>query len=249
MILNWVIEVSDSQKVKAFYSQHKDNRFVRNRINKNLKKNISDFSREIFWDTMITCLLTTQQRSGPNSAVHKFCCKNPFPLKYDECTSNKCLRDFATNILTEFGGIRRANTIGEEIETNIKWLENDGWQNVSKMYAELKDNENRIAEKTWADFINDNLKGFGPKQSRNLLQTLGLTKYEIPIDSRITKWLNDFGFPITLSAAALGDRHYYNFISKGIQQICEASGIYPCALDAAIFSSYDDEWPEDKLIL
>jgi thermostable 8-oxoguanine DNA glycosylase len=92
-----------------------------------------------------------------------------------------------------------------------------------------------------ADFIDDTLKGFGPKQSRNLLQELGLTRYEIPIDSRITRWLNDFGFPVTLSADALSARNYYSFVSEGVRELCEACGIYPCLLDAAIFSSYDEE--------
>jgi len=92
-----------------------------------------------------------------------------------------------------------------------------------------------------ADFIDRCLKGFGPKQSRNLLQSLGVTKYEVPIDSRITKWLNDFvGFPMYLSATALGDLSYYKFVSEGFRELCAASDIYPCVLDAAIFSSFDD---------
>ena len=33
--------------------------------------------------------------------------------------------------------------------------------------------------------MSERLAGFGPKQARNLLQGLGLTRYEIPIDSRI----------------------------------------------------------------
>lgn len=41
-----------------------------------------------------------------------------------------------------------------------------------------------------ANFIQDRFKGFVPKQSRNLFQTTGLSRYETPIDSRITKWLN-----------------------------------------------------------
>lgn len=81
--------------------------------------------------------------------------------------------------------------------------------------------------------------GFGPKQSRNLLQGLGLTKYEIPIDSRITKWFNEFGFPVKLSASALSDLNYYKFVSKGLRELCDACNIYPCLLDAAIFSSFD----------
>jgi hypothetical protein len=34
-------------------------------------------------------------------------------------------------------------------------------------------------------------KGVGPTQARNLLQSLGLTWYEIPLDSRVVRWLRD----------------------------------------------------------
>jgi len=93
-----------------------------------------------------------------------------------------------------------------------------------------------------ADSIDHNLRGFGPKQSRNLLQSLGLTKYEIPIDSRISKWMNHFGFPLRLSPMALADKDYYKFVSEGFQSMCAACDIYPCLLDAAIFSSFDSDW-------
>jgi hypothetical protein len=80
------------------------------------------------------------------------------------------------------------------------------------------------------------------------MQSLGLTKYEIPIDSRITKWLNDFGFPVTLSANVLSDQNYYNFVLDGFQKLCSAAEIYPCVMDAAIFASNDPDWPEELLI-
>ncbi len=115
------------------------------------------------------------------------------------------------------------------------------------MADSLEDNEKIEIERESAEYINDHLKGFGPKQARNLLQSLGLTRYEIPVDSRIIKWLNEFGFPIKLSSTGLTDKNYYNFILDGLQQLCERSGVYPCVLDAAIFSSFDTEWPEDKL--
>lgn len=83
--------------------------------------------------------------------------------------------------------------------------------------------------------------GIGPKQARNLLQGLGLTRYEIPIDSRISKWLEEFGFPVPLSAAALSDGRYYHFISTAIVELCEHCDVYPCVLDAAVFSSVDNE--------
>ena len=92
-------------------------------------------------------------------------------------------------------------------------------------------------------------KGFGPKQSRNLLQGLGISRFEIPIDSRITKWLNSIGFPVKLTANALQDRNYYNFVSDGFQKLCEACDIMPCVLDAAIFSSFDEgKWTEENVV-
>ena len=75
-------------------------------------------------------------------------------------------------------------------------------------------------------------------ESRLLLQTMGLTKYEIPVDSFVSEWLNDFGFPVRLSSNALQDRHFYHFVSEGIQLLCNKAGIYPCVLDAAIHEYY-----------
>ena len=93
------------------------------------------------------------------------------------------------------------------------------------------------------------MKGFGPKQSRNLLQSLGLTKYETPLDSRVINWLNDFGFPVKLTGNALSDQNYYHFISDGIRELCSAADLYPCVLDAAMFAQMDDGgWNEENLI-
>jgi len=94
-------------------------------------------------------------------------------------------------------------------------------------------------ERSAAQYIQEKLRGFGPKQSRNLLQTLGLTKFEIPLDSRVLKWLNTVGFPVPLSASALSDESYYSFVMDGVQELCAACGVFPCILDAAVFSSFD----------
>jgi len=117
------------------------------------------------------------------------------------------------------------------------------------MLDRLRTTQTLQSEREAAEFINNQFKGFGPKQSRNLLQSLGLTKYEIPIDSRITKWLNRFGFPVKLSAQALSDPNYYKFVSDGVQQLCAQSGVYPCVLDAAIFASFDKGgWSGENII-
>jgi len=247
MKLLWQIEDNDIQKVKSFYESQKNNSFVLNRIERNVKKVLPAFSKELFWEAMISCLITTQQRSGPNSSVTKFICTKPFPLNYSKCTTSDNLQIDSEKTITKYG-LRRGKTIGEEIEFNFKWLQSSGWQIIHDMVEDMTKNQNIETERKSAEIIIDNLKGFGPKQSRNLLQSLGLTRFEIPVDSRITKWLTTFGFPMKLSATALADKNYYNFILDGFQNICTACDIYPCAMDAAIFSSFDEEWPEDKLI-
>lgn len=246
MKLLWQIEDSDIQQIKRFYNSYKNNAFVLKRIERNIENTIPEFSKEYYWEAIIACLITTQQRSGPNSLVTKFICTAPFPLNYSKCKRADNLRELSEKCITN-AGMRRAKRISEEIEFNFQWLENDGWEVINGIFEELSKHKDVRTERQSAEIIMDNLKGFGPKQSRNLLQSLGLTRYEIPIDSRITKWLNDFGFPIKLSAGALADKNFYNFILDGLQKICEACDIYPCIMDAAIFASFDQEWPEDKL--
>ena len=81
-----------------------------------------------------------------------------------------------------------------------------------------------------------------------MLQMLGLTRHEIPLDSRIVKWLNEFGFPIRLTAASLADENYYQFVGDGFQALCRAAGVLPCLMDAAIFSSIDKSGWGDEIM-
>jgi len=248
MKLLWKIEKSDIQKVKSFYEKNKDNPFVRERINRNLNKQNVEISKNIFFKTMVACLLTTQQRSGPDSAVTKFINTKPFPLQYYDCIKQNNLNKYILNILNSHIALRRKNKIADEIVTNLRSLENGLWENIFELLENLRSNSSVVTERKAARYISDNLKGFGTKQSRNLLQSLGLTIFEIPIDSRITKWLNGFGFPIKLSSTALADHNYYNFVSNDFQEICKACDIKPCVMDAVIFSSFDKNWTKDNVV-
>ncbi len=255
MKINWIIEEKDIRHIKEFVDSQSGKSFVKKRIAKNVNGPIPDFNRDIFWNTMISCLLTTQQRSGPESFVTKFININPFPLNLNKCAEQTNLKKFVEDTITSFGGLRRAKTIGDEAFHNFEWLKNGGWQEIesnAKVLVEKRSQKlqfgDKYIERKVVKIAIDNLKGFGPKQSRNLWQSLGLTRFEIPIDSRITKWFNKNEFPVRLSAGALSDENYYIFVMNGIQEACKASDIHPCVLDAAIFASFDQEWPEDKLI-
>jgi hypothetical protein len=188
---------------------------------------------------MVSCLLTTQQRSGPKSPVTRFALTEPFPLAYDLCRQRRGQAAFVSKKLTEFRGIRRAETIGREVAANASVIEAK-WDEISSILETVRRRPSPKTERQAARYFDEHLKGFGPKQSRNRLQWLGLNRFEVPIDSRITKWLNELGFPVTLTAAALADRGYYEFVSDGLRKLTAACDVVPCVLDAAVFSSFDD---------
>jgi len=90
------------------------------------------------------------------------------------------------------------------------------------------------AERQAAYFADEAFAGIGPKQSRNLWQWLGLTRYEIPLDSRICKWIST-NLSIKVETKYLGDERYYDAVLDYIQTLCERAGVLPCILDAAAF--------------
>lgn len=249
MKYNWQIRKHDLKRVKAIIESQCGSTFVKERIEWNLDKQYPPpVDENRFWEAMVLALLIIQQRSGPNSAVNRFGAVRPAPLSLQNCSSqSKNLSRYVERTLKKFGGIRRIKRIGDEITHNHKWLVDAGWKQIMDISRDLNVLRMKKAspkaipvERKAARFVAQNLKGFGPKQSRNLWQALGLFRYEIPLDSRITKWLNaNKIFPFELSATALQDRNYYEFVMSGIQELCVRCNVLPCILDAAIFSSYD----------
>lgn len=246
---DWLIEPSDIEKVRVFLDQHRDGLFVRQRVEWNLRDDKPPVGKAEIWQQMVACLLTTQQRSGPTSAVSRFVRMQPFPLAYETCLGQSNVEEFARDTLTKFGGLRRTGILAGEIAKNLVLLEQGMWDRTLQTLDTLRTDHAISTERSIAEFIDSTFHGFGPKQARNLLQSLGLTRHEIPIDSRITKWLNDFGFPVWLSASALADPNYYAFVLDGFQALCRACGVVPCVLDAAIFASFDGgDWTEENII-
>ncbi len=248
MKISWNINESDIQKVKKVMKEN-DNFFLKNRRERNIEKKNIEIDKNIIILNLMMCLLTSQQRSGPNSVVGKFLSLKPFPITSELIDESDNIELLIKLILQENGLTRYINKISAFFAENIKKIELDNWNLISKLNY-LNINQSKETERELADFLNDWLKGFGPKQSRNFLQALGLTKYELPIDSRIARWLNDFGFPVSLTSSPLSDKGYYHFVSDGIQELCLKAKIYPCELDAVIFSSFDnDEWTEENIML
>ncbi|RWI14535.1 MAG: hypothetical protein EOQ92_28735 [Mesorhizobium sp.] len=240
MQLEWKIEPKDVQQVLALLERQADNRFVLARKSKNLAAAKPPVDRNRFWFQMVAMRLTSVQRSGPNSAISRFISTAPFPVSYDAVCGSPRPEAFIADALSAAGGIRFVPTIAEHLAQNFQLLENGEWDvalgQCNRLLQPVSAKEERVA----AAYMRDSFAGFGPKQARNLLQALGLTRYEIPIDSRVVAWLNNhLGFPVRLSAIGLADANYYDFVSDGIQALCAECEVFPCVLDAAIFSLQD----------
>ncbi|MFC1600833.1 hypothetical protein ACFL34_00595 [Candidatus Sumerlaeota bacterium] len=240
MKIIWKIYQKDIDDIKLFLKSQENNDFVKERIIRNLASTKPKISKSVFWKRHVACLLTTQQKSGPGGPVDSFLKSNPFILNYNKCCEQDELQYDAEKCLSSAGGLRFARNISEYIANNHDAMEHLFWARVSPMLDELRGQHDPAYERKVAHYIAKHLKGYGPKQSRNLLQWLGLTQYEIPLDSRIINWFNNWHFPVVLSAKALSDPHYYEFILEGIQQLCARCDVFPCVLDAAIFSSVDE---------
>jgi len=219
--------------------QRRRDPFVLDRIYRNVSGPAPRFSQAQFWYVLIGCLITTRQRATKGSPVNRFLSRKPFPLSLGKCRQRNA-RSLIRSELTRFGGIRRAPTISKQACANLRWLSNGGWTEIKRHFDNLARQrssdarpEHAVVERNAAHFI-DSLQGFGPKQSRNLWQWLGLTRYEIPLDARVTAWVN-LNLSKEVDAKRLSNRQYYESILDYLQVVCREARILPCILDAAAF--------------
>lgn len=245
MKLEIVVSEDEAARARAFFDTWRSNRIVALRQKRNVDRNRKRADESELWDALVSALLTTQQRSGPRSAVGRFIQSVPFPLGLVACRAHRPCGPDVRRVITAFGGIRRGPTIAAQLQDNLEWLENGGWKEIVVRIEALEASSSREFERETARYLADELHGIGPKQSRNLLQLLGLTRYETPIDSRVTKWLNERGFPFQISGMALSEAPVYELVLDGFQALCDRAGVLPCLMDAAIFASFDGSgWDE-----
>lgn len=232
-------------------------RLVQSRLQRNVNGIVPDIDEERLWRVHMMCLLTTQQRSGPDSAINKFLEREPFPLSLQACREFDSVQETALRLLTEATGIRRTNKIANAVHKNLLKLEHDEWDQMLQWRDDLleqralpPDPAHRKTEEAAADYMNRFLE-FGPKQSRNFWQALGLTRYTFVLDSRILRWLRQHTQIKTglLTPQGLADNNYYRFVSDILLDLCNQAGVLPCMLDAAVFDSFDEdrEWTVDEI--
>lgn len=219
----------------------RDADFVTSRETRNVVGRPPKFSKERFWYALMVCLLTTQQRSTKGTPVNLFVEEKPFSLSLPRCLISGSVARHVRTCIRSARGVRRGVSIAKECATNLRKLQGNLWPEVKKWHATLHAQRARPAnygdismERDAARWAADNLEGVGPKQSRNLWQLLGLTRYEIPIDSRMAKWING-NLAQKIDVKRLGNATYYESVLNFVQAAYKMSGVLPCVFDAAVF--------------
>lgn len=235
MRIEWTFEPSDIEAVQKVVKQYEDREIVQERKEKNLSSKKTLPTREEFWKASVHGVLTSVQKYD---RIQPFLDAEPFELRFAVCATCTDLKKKVVEKLAGIDGFRfKGETRADFICANFKAIGSNNWDEIQAELQRLINEQTKDAERRAAEFISSpRLKGIGPKQSRNVLQMLHLTRYEIPIDSRITNWLVSIGCPVQLSAG-LGDYEFYLYVENKIQELCDKADVMPCVFDGAIWEA------------
>jgi len=245
--MKWKTEISlnDIKGVQDLVEQQSSHPIVRDRYRKNVYQPPPSIKKENVWLSVVMCLITTQNKSGSGSAVDNFLGSKPFPLSLEKLRSVPDIEQYTFQTLSQLR-IRRWKLSAEYAVLNYRSMMNRGWDIVAQFLDELyaqrlrnPESNDYSLERSAAVGIQEIFKGIGPKQSRNFWQDLGMTRFEIPLDSRILRWClraMDFHIP----SSGLSNEKFYHMIMDAIRELCLKANVLPCIFDAAIFSSFEN---------
>jgi hypothetical protein len=267
MALDWEISQGDVRKTKEFIKRNESKVYARKRVKDNISLPAPEINRRIIWECMFDCLLSTRQKSGPGSPIAIFQNQNPYPLAYELCVQQEDVENFIRTQIYTNPSIQYRNKIAKFAAFNLTWLEKyGGWEKIDEWVKPLKEQRSmnpdpihQRAERDVAHKFDEYFKGIGPKQSRNYLQLLGLTRYEIPIDSRFLNWITANEFPLYFDGTHIQDLDrntintrlstpfWYDSILDKLQELSLKCSILPVVLDGCVFASFDREWKEGEI--
>lgn len=211
------------------------------RLSKNVNGTVSLPDTEDFWKELVLALASSVQPSTEGSPLDRFGQISPFPLRlslYKTLTDDK-----VSGILKQFG-FRFHGNIAGYLRSNFSWLfgNGNGWGTLLAWFKQLAEQRNtppaqsqKVLERKAARVLADNLRGIGPKQSRNVIQELGLSRYEIPLDSRVTGWLEE-NFRWGISNYDLSTHKGYEKLLDRVQVVCAEADVLPTIFDAAAYT-------------
>lgn len=121
MIVNWKIDNDDINKLKKFIQLH-NNPFVAARISRNINRKDIVLDKNTILKTISMCLLTSQQRSGPNTPIVDFLRIEPFPISLESLNNNLDTEIFIRSTLQKYNLNRYINNISKYFSKIYQYL-------------------------------------------------------------------------------------------------------------------------------
>ena len=228
------ITKNELRSYEKFIKKCEDNERVERCRNKNILRNGTVISEGKFWRCFVIAILTTQTKSGKGSALEEFIKTKPNILNYKYCIKIEGKESIEREVTKGVTRFRERACL--YISEAIGKFKQGFWRDVKTQLKIIETDTTLKKERETSDFIRKNFKGVGRKQSRNIIQMMGLSKYVLPIDSRVVKKVEELS-GITLNKKISGKD--YLQLEDRLQEICESIGIYPCIFDACAFNTQE----------
>lgn len=236
MELIWKLNDSDINKVREFVKTNMTPN-VERITNRNINHIDGVIDKNTILRTMLICLLASETDSYPEHEIEKMFHNKQYFLNYEYIFKIRHIENALYEIFQKFGTTKYVKKVPKYFSTNFEFLVGTNWDLELEINTAMRKELTKYDERKLADMVDRSFKGFGSKEARSFLLALGVTKYEIPIDSKLIRWLEKFDFPIKFTKTALQDILFYHFVSDGIQKLCEVSEVYPCVLYTSILTS------------
>jgi thermostable 8-oxoguanine DNA glycosylase len=255
MKAEWVIDKETIPRWRKLVNDNIKEQMVIDRQGRNVDREGIVLSKTYLWKVFMGCQITTLSRSGPNTLVDQFLKSNSPALDYNTCRKSNSVEGLLNRELSS-AGLRFAPTRASNLARILKLLEDGEWRILLDHLEKLKRNSTQSQELEVVEYLQSKYPreerqglglekvrkkypGLGPKQARNFIQWIGLSRNEVPLDSRVLKKLKEFGCSFVPSSAALSDETVYKFVQSLIQQIAKKLKVCPCILDACTISSFN----------
>lgn len=237
MELIWKISDSDVLKVVNVIKTNRDKK-VERIINHNIKHIDVEIDKDSILRAMLICLLSSDSEPYPEEKTDQLFNKKPYLLNYQYLLRAGNIEEQLYEIFQAGGLTKYAKKIPGLYASNVEYLTDSNWELEHEIREMAGKDLSVQEERKLADMTDRSFKGFGSKEARSFLLALGVTRYEIPVDFQMIRWLEQMSFPVRFSGHALQDIYFYHFISDGIQKLCEISDTFPCLLYSSVITSY-----------
>lgn len=254
MQAEWRIDSASLSKWKKLVAENREKPIVKKRRRLNVHRIDIRLDKQEIWRILMGCQVTTQQPSGQGSAVAKFLAGKSPAVRLNECRKARSVAALVSSECSA-AGLRFGPKTGSNMQRIFDSLENGGWSALMEQLRSIHSHTTANKERAVIRYLRETqhagkhaFPGLGPKQARNFIQWLGLSRYEIPIDSRSLRKMRELGSTFNPGGSALSDEKVYGFVQDALQQVARKLDIYPCELDATIFASFEVNSDEEAAI-